>query len=123
MRTARSRSEFSTTEIEEALIAKAANVGWLLVGPSGINLIVDSLCGRLFVAKVLGFLAMVALASINRFRLTPALEKAIGRDDCPAAVGALRRSLTAETACAIAVLAIVTWLGTLEPIVLVAGGA
>jgi putative copper resistance protein D len=119
---ARNRSELSTTEIEDALMAKAANIARLLVGPSGIRLIGDSLYGRLLIAKVLVFLAMVALESINRFRLTPALEKAIGRDDCPAALGALRRSLAAETTCAIAVLAIVAWLGTLEPIVSVVGG-
>jgi putative copper resistance protein D len=95
---------------------------WLLVGPAGIRVLGTTLYGQLLVAKVMVFLAMVALASFNRFRLTPALEEAIGSGNYAGAVGALRRSLGAETACAIAVLAIVAWLGTLEPVVSTAGG-
>ena len=75
-----------------------------------------TLYGQLLVAKVLIFLAMVVLASFNRYLLTPALEVAIERGEHAAAVGALRRSLGMETACAVIVLALVGWLGTLEPI-------
>jgi putative copper resistance protein D len=96
---------------------------WLLVGPAGIHLLGASLYGQLLVAKVMSFLAMVGLASVNRFRLTPALEASIGRGDHAAALSALRRSLGAETACAIAVLGIVAWLGTLEPIASAAGNS
>lgn len=89
---------------------------WLLVGTAGIRVLATTLYGQLLVAKVLVFLAMVVLASFNRYLLTPALEVAIERGEHTAAVGALRRSLGMETGCAVVVLALVGWLGTLEPI-------
>jgi putative copper resistance protein D len=60
--------------------------------------------------KLVLFGAMLALAALNRWRLTPAL--AAGR---PGAARALRRSLAAETLCALGVLALVALLGTLDP--------
>jgi putative copper resistance protein D len=72
--------------------------------------------GKLLIVKLLLFGAMLALAALNRWRLTPALGTAI-RDDNPAkAVAALRRSLLAEGSAALAILALVAWLGTLEPL-------
>jgi putative copper resistance protein D len=58
---------------------------------------------------------MLGLAAANRFRLTPALERVIGTGDTKSAIGALRKSLAIETGAAIAILALVGWLGTLEP--------
>lgn len=89
--------------------------GWLLVGPANILKLPDSLYGQLLVAKLVLFGAMVALAGANRFRLVPAFERSLATADHAAALHTLRRSLTIETGCAIAVLALVAWLGTLEP--------
>ena len=72
--------------------------------------------GKLLIVKLLLFAAMLALAGLNRWRLTPALGAAIRDDNHAAAVGALRRSLLAEGSAALAVLALVAWLGTLEPL-------
>lgn len=116
---------FSTTGavVVAVIVVSGLINSWLLVGPGGVRMLGASLYGRLLVAKVIIFLAMIALASANRFRLTPALEEAIESGDHSRAMNALRRSLGAETACAIAVLGIVAWLGTLEPIVSAAGSS
>jgi putative copper resistance protein D len=88
---------------------------WLLVGPANILKLPFSLYGQLLIAKLLLFGAMAALAAANRFRLVPHFERSLASTDHSAALGALRRSLAIETACAVAVLALVAWLGTLEP--------
>ncbi|MCW3837277.1 copper homeostasis membrane protein CopD [Sphingomonas canadensis] len=88
---------------------------WLLVGLSNILKLPESLYGQLLIAKLALFGAMAALATANRFRLVPAFERSLATDDHVGALSALRRSLTIETGCAIAVLALVAWLGTLEP--------
>jgi putative copper resistance protein D len=72
--------------------------------------------GRLLIIKLLLFAAMVALAALNRWRLTPSLGVAIRNDDPALAVISLRRSLLAEGSAALAILALVAWLGTLEPL-------
>jgi copper resistance protein D len=74
-----------------------------------------TLYGRLLIAKLVLFAAMLALASLNRFRLTPGFERSIAAADHARALGALRVSLAVETACAVVILALVGWLGTLEP--------
>lgn len=72
--------------------------------------------GKLLIVKLLLFGAMLALAALNRWRLTPALGIAIRNDTGAGAVAALRRSLLAEASAALAILALVAWLGTLEPL-------
>ena len=61
------------------------------------------------------FAAMLALAATNRFGLTPALARSIGCGDYRPAISHLRRSISLEMGSAAAVLAIVAWLGTIEP--------
>jgi putative copper resistance protein D len=88
--------------------------GWILVGPQNLAAPMSSLYGRLLALKIALFVAMLALAAINRFRLTPTL----GEDPAMATadeVGALRRSVGFETAAALAVLLLVAWIGTLAP--------
>lgn len=65
----------------------------------------------LLAVKLALFLVMLALAASNRWRLAPALER-----DPSASLRALRLSLFAETAAALAVVAVVGWLGTLTPV-------
>lgn len=61
------------------------------------------------------FVAMLALAAANRFRLTPAFERAIAAGDVGRALAGLRVSLAAETTAAVAIVVLVAWLGTLPP--------
>lgn len=89
--------------------------GWLLVGASNLPRLSTSLYGQLLLAKLALFGAMLGLASLNRFRLTPAFERSVAARDHRAALGALRRSLAIEASCAVTILALVAWLGMLEP--------
>lgn len=61
-------------------------------------------------AKLALFAALLGLAATNRWRLTPALSHDPANNLMP-----LRLSLLAETAAALAVIALVGWLGTLSP--------
>ena len=88
---------------------------WMLVGIGNIADLGSTLYGRLLIVKLELFGAMLALASVNRFRLTPAIERSIASADQRGALSALRVSLAVETACALVILALVAWLGTLEP--------
>lgn len=88
---------------------------WLLVGIADLPRLPATLYGQLLIAKLALFAAMLGLASLNRFRLTPAFEHAIGAADYRGAINALRRSLAVEAGCALTILALVAWLGTLEP--------
>lgn len=89
--------------------------GWLLVGAGNLRRLPDTLYGQLLLAKLALFGAMLGLASLNRYRLTPALERSIAAADLRGALGTLQRSLAVEAGCAITILALVAWLGTLEP--------
>lgn len=89
--------------------------GWLLVGAGNLLSLPSTRYGQLLLAKLALFGAMLGLASLNRFRLTPAFERSIAAAKHRSALGTLRRSLAVEAACAITILALVAWLGTLEP--------
>lgn len=60
--------------------------------------------------KLALFAGMLGLAALNRWKLTPALASGL-----PNARGRLRVSLTLETGCAIAIVLLVSLLGTLDP--------
>ncbi|HEY0622273.1 copper homeostasis membrane protein CopD [Sphingomonas sp.] len=87
----------------------------LVVGPAAFPPLPFTLYGQLLLAKLALFVVMLALAAANRFRLTPTLSVAMADGDHRRAMAALRRSLAVETGCAVAILALVAWLGTLEP--------
>jgi putative copper resistance protein D len=86
----------------------------LIAGPSLSGLLSTRYDG-LLLAKLALFGAMLGLAAINRYRLAPRLARAIDMRDDGAAVVALRRSLRCESACAMILLWLVAWLGTLSP--------
>lgn len=88
---------------------------WMLVGIGNVGALATTLYGQLLLAKLALFIAMLGLASLNRFRLTPAFERSIASADHRGALGALRGSLAVETACVIFILGLVAWLGTLAP--------
>lgn len=85
-----------------------------VVGPT-LSGLIDSTYGRLLLVKLGFFAGMLALAAGNRFRLAPALERALNDGDTASAVAALKRSLWVEMGAATLVLALVAWLGTLNP--------
>ena len=58
---------------------------------------------------------MLALAALNRFRLTPALDLAVTPVASRHALQRLRLSLMLETLAGIAILGLVAWIGSLEP--------
>lgn len=86
-----------------------------LVGAEAIPMLGSSLYGRLLLAKLMLFAAMLGCAAINRFRLTPRLGQTVDRHAIAKALAALRRSIAIETGLAVLILALVGWLGTLEP--------
>lgn len=88
---------------------------WVLVGPTHLLSMTGTLYGQLLLAKLVLFAAMLVLAAINRFRLTPAIDHAIQAGETFGAVQRLRKSLFMETGAAIAIIGLVAWLGTLEP--------
>lgn len=89
---------------------------WLLVGLANLPALPATRYGQILIAKLALFGVMLALASLNRFRLTPMFERSIAASDHRGALVALRRSLAAEATCAVTLLAVVAWLGTLEPL-------
>jgi copper resistance protein D len=93
------------------LVALTGTVnGIMLVG--SFRALIETPYGRLLMVKIAMFLAMVALALINRFRLTPRLSSPV------AAIAPLRslyRSVVAEQALGFAILAVVAVLGTWPP--------
>lgn len=103
-----------TASVALVLVSGMIN-SWLLVGPSNVLSLGRSLYGQLLLIKLALFAGMIALAAINRFRLTPALGAARTPDDALLALRRLRGSLTLETIAAFAILGLVAWLGTLEP--------
>lgn len=72
--------------------------------------------GRLLVAKLMLFAAMLGLAAVNRYRLSPRLAAAIRAGDDARAVAALRSSVRTEATLAVLILALVAWLGTQSPL-------
>lgn len=84
-------------------------------GVAGIAALPTVLYGQLLIAKLALFAVMLALAASNWFRLVPAFEAALATGDKAAALSALRRSLALESFCAVVILALVAWLGTLDP--------
>ena len=102
------------TLIVAVLIASGIVNYILIVGPT-LSGLIETLYGRLLLAKLALFASMLALAAANRFRLAPALEKAQRDNDATAAVSALKHSLHLETSLAILILGLVAWIGTLDP--------
>lgn len=90
----------------------------LLIGASNIGRSLAAPYGQLLAAKLLLFGLMLALAAANRWRLTPTLQASLVDPDANSvtAIGAMRKSLFIEAAAAATILALVAWLGTLEPL-------
>ena len=85
----------------------------MIVGVEGALRLPTTLYGKLLIAKLALFVAMLGLAAANRWRLTPRL--AWASDNDVGGVRALRISIALETGAAFLILALVAWLGTLSP--------
>ena len=103
------------TAIVALIVATGLLNGTFTIGMGGLTALARSLYGQLLLAKLLLFAGMLVCAALNRFRLTPALQTALDSGNEQAAFALLRRSVAIETALAMLVLALVAWLGTLEP--------
>lgn len=85
-----------------------------IVGPT-LDGITFSTYGALLCLKILLFAAMIVLATLNRFHLSPLLERSIQSGEYTGAVNVLRRSMALEFSVAIIIVCLVAWLGTLSP--------
>lgn len=104
------RFAFAGTLIVTLLVVTGAINLWALVGVDGLAALPGSTYGRLLIAKLALFAAMLGAAALNRFRLVPRLGA-----DTPYGGRVLERSLAVELGLGAAVLAIVAWMGTLAP--------
>ncbi len=82
-----------------------------LVGPDEVGGLGETAYGRLLMLKLALFAGMLALAWMNRFRLTPA----VLRGEDPAAWARLRTSVWIETLLGLGVLAVVAVMGVQAP--------
>lgn len=102
------------TAVVAVIIASGLVNSWFLIGPDHLTELTHTFWGTLLLIKLAAFVGMLALAGLNRYRLTPALGASLaGRPD--AALTALRRSIVLEGAFGFAVLALVALLGTQPP--------
>ena len=108
---------FSTigTVIVSLIIASGLVNSWMLVGPKNLMTLQSTLYGQLLIAKLLSFGIMLALAAVNRFKLTPALERALQSTNSTLAVTKLQKSLVVELTLIVSILCLVAWIGTFQP--------
>jgi copper resistance protein D len=106
----RSTVRFSTCGIVSVgtLFVTGVISTWFLAGT--VPALVGTPYGRLLLLKIGCFLAVVAIAAVNRRRLTPRLLSADG-----SAIGRLQRNIAAEIFLGIAILIVVAALGTIPP--------
>ena len=113
-RVARMLAHFSVmgTLVVVTLVISGATNAVMIVGLSDLPALTNSRYGLLLGMKLTLFALMLALAALNRWRLTPVLECGTPQQ----ATRHLRLSLTVETIAALAVIGLVAWLGTLDPL-------
>lgn len=87
----------------------------MIIGAENIAASLAAPYGQLLLVKLALFGLMLALAGVNRWRLTPALKLSLAESDPAQALGAIRRSLFLEITAGAAILALVAWFGMLEP--------
>jgi putative copper resistance protein D len=105
----------STGALIVVILSLTGLVNYLfIVGPT-LDEVMLSTYGVLLFMKVLLFAGMIVLATLNRFHLSPLLERSIQRGEYCVAVNALRRSMTLELSIAMVIVGLVAWLGTLSP--------
>jgi putative copper resistance protein D len=99
------------------LLAATGTANLLFLVPlADLPYLLVTLYGCLLVAKLMLTVVMIGLAALNRFVLVPALERAQHDRGRLGAISRLRLSVTLELVAALAVLGLVAWLGTLDPL-------
>lgn len=106
-----SRFAMMGTLIVATLLVSGGINGVMIVGMAQLPDLAGSLYGWLVGAKLALFGVMLGLAGLNRWRLTPMLESGTPQR----AIAHLRLSLLGETSAAVAIIGLVAWLGTLDP--------
>jgi putative copper resistance protein D len=122
VRRARARPSDAVITLTHDAVSHFSHIGYIAVALIALTGAVNSLLlvgslgamfgtpyGRLLALKILLFLAMAVVALINRFRLAPR----ISRD--AATLGALGRTVALEQGLGLAILAVVSVLGTWPP--------
>jgi len=90
---------------------------WFLVGPLRITTLFSADYGVVLAVKVGLFAAMLGLAMLNRYRLSPKLAESLAEQGSAApAVTAFRSSLLVESTIAVMILFAVSVLGILAPL-------
>lgn len=114
--TSRALTEFSIigTVLVGTLVVTGIVNAFILVGFAPL-LRGDSLYALLLLGKLCLFICMLIMAALNRYRLTPALERAADAEQTAVAAANLHRSLLLEAAFALMIFALVAWLTTLAP--------
>jgi putative copper resistance protein D len=107
-------SQTGTVAVALIVLTGVANTAFT-VDTAALPTLGASAYGRLLLAKLVLFATMLGCAALNRYGLTPALHASIARGELRPSLFGLRRSIAIETALALAVLALVGWLGMLEP--------
>lgn len=98
-----------------ATLAITGIVNYLLVVGPAFETLTTSTYGALLSLKVFLFVGMLMFAAVNRFHLSPLLERSIQTGTHTVAINALRRSMTLELSVAVIIMGLVAWLGTLSP--------
>ncbi len=93
------------------LIATGLINAWLLVGR--VDALLTTPYGRVLLVKLGLFVAMLGFAALNRLQVTPALSRLTAADDPRPSLAKLRWHVLAEQGLGVAVLALVSVLGTL----------
>ncbi len=105
-------STFGVASVGTLLITGAINT-WYLAG--SVPALTDTDYGRLLLLKVVLFLGMVAIAAVNKLRLTPGLTVEASVSATQDALRQLRRNTAIEVAVGAAVIAVVALLGVTPP--------
>ncbi|MBA5955888.1 copper homeostasis membrane protein CopD [Pseudomonas lactis] len=92
-----------------------------IVGPTLLE-VLTSTYGVLLLLKILLFGCMIGLATLNRFYLSPSLERSVEAGEYSLAATALRKSVLIESTLAVVIVCLVAWLGTLSPSIDMAQG-
>ncbi|SAM31116.1 copper homeostasis membrane protein CopD [Pseudomonas sp. 1 R 17] len=98
-----------------AVLIGTGVVNYLLVVGLNLEGLTGGVYAILLCLKLGLFGLMLGLAALNRFHLTPLLQRSVATGDYVAAMAALRRSMVLEMGAGALVLALVAWLGTLAP--------
>ena len=100
-----------------ATLAITGVVNYLLVVGPVLETLTTSTYGALLSLKVFLFAGMLVFAAVNRFHLSPLLERSIQTGTPNVAINALRRSMILELSVAVIIMGLVAWLGDRKSVV------